>query len=225
MEKFLSNPVFGILVYISTYALGCWIKGKVKSNLFNPLVFAATFVILLILFTPLTLEALQAGGSIITLFIAPATICLALRIHQQWDLLKTDFLPVLVGCFVGSAAAIGSIWGMCRIFLIDETITASLLPKSVTTAIAIELSEKVGGIGAITLTAVVFTGILCSLVSPLLLKLLKLKDPVSTGVAFGVSGHAVGTSRALEIGDTQGAMGGISLCLAGIITSILFLFF
>jgi putative effector of murein hydrolase len=116
-----------------------------------------------------------------------------------------------------------SIWGLCRFFDVDKIITISMLPKSVTTAIAMELAEKHGGLAGIAIPAVIISGVFSAFVSPFFIKSLKLKDPVAAGVAMGASGHAICTSVALEIGETQGAMSGIAIGVMGLFTSIIFL--
>lgn len=224
MEMLIAKPVFGIILSIVAYYAGTWIRRKTGSALANPLVIAAILIILLIQLTPIDLAGYQAGGQIIGLFVVPATTVLALQIHRQWALLKANILPVVAGCLAGSVTSIASVWGLCKAFAIDEVLTASLMPKSVTTAIAVELSERAGGLGALTVAAVIITGTVSALLAPVFVKWFKLEDSVSLGAAMGTSGHALATSRAVEYGETEGAMSGIALTLTGIITSLLFTF-
>lgn len=224
MEAILYNPLTAIVACIAAYAVGCLIRDKTKSPLANPLVIATALLILLLSFSPLSLEEFQAGGRFITMFIVPATTVLALQIARQWKLLGANILPLLGGCLAGSVTSIVSVWGMCKLFSIDEALTASLMPKSVTTAIALDLSGRAGGIGALTVSAVILTGILSAILSPTLLRLFKLRSPVAAGTAIGASGHAIGTARALEIGEVEGAMSGIALSVSGILTSVLYVF-
>ena len=137
---------------------------------------------------------------------------------------NSDWLPILVGCVVGSASSMGSILLLCRLFGLDAAMTASLLPKSVTTPIAISVSQAHGGIGPITVVAVLITGIFGSIAAPLLIKLFRVKDPMTAGLAIGASSHAVGTSKALELGETEGAMSGLAIGVCGLITVVLSLF-
>ncbi len=225
METLLFHPFFGIIITIIFYAAGTYIRKKFPSPFLNPLLIATVLLILLFSFTPITLEQYEAGGNVISMFIVPATVVLALSMYFQWDLLKKNILPIIAGCLAGSAASLFSVWGMCRLFEIDEQVRFSLLPKSVTTAIALELSEQKGGIPSITVFAVILTGIISMVLSPFIIRLFRLKNPVAVGVALGTSGHALATTKALEIGETEGAMSGISLVLAGVLTSILFLIF
>jgi putative effector of murein hydrolase len=224
LENLLSLPVCGILVSIICYAIGVRVRKLIPSPLANPMVIANILIILVITLSPLTLEQYMAGGRVITMFIVPVTVILALRIYRQRALLRANAIPILAGCIAGSAASLFSVLLLCRLFVIDKAITVSLLPKSVTTAIALELAQKNGGIPEIAATAVIITGVCGAAFSPFFVKLFRLKDPVATGLACGVSGHAIGTAAALELGETQGAMGGIAISLAGIITSLIFLF-
>ncbi|MDR1239812.1 MAG: LrgB family protein [Treponema sp.] len=223
MDYLLSLPVCGILISIACYAIGVKVRKLLPSPLTNPLVIANALVILVIALTPLTLEQYMVGGNMITMFIVPVTVILALRIYRQRALFRANALPILAGCVVGSAASVFSVLWLCRVFSIDKAITVSMLPKSVTTAIALELAQKNGGIQGIAATAVIITGVFSAAFSPFFVKLFRLKDPVAAGVAFGASGHAIGTASALELGETQGAMAGVSISLMGIITSLIFI--
>ena len=225
MEQILSLPAAGILLCIGAYFTGLLIRRLVPHPLANPLAIANVIIILVIVFTPLTTEQFLAGGGAISLFIVPATAILGLRIYNQRAVLRANFIPLIAGCAAGSAASLLSVRILGRLFRLDDHIILSLLPKSVTTAIAIDLSSAQGGLTGITVSSVIITGIFSAFVSPYLIKALKLKDPVAAGVAMGASGHAICTSVALEMGETQGAMSGIALGLMGIITSIFFVLF
>jgi putative effector of murein hydrolase len=223
MDYLLSLPACGILVSIACYLIGIQARKLFPSPLTNPMVIANVLIILALVFSPLTLEQYMAGGNVITLFIVPVTVILALRIYRQRALFRANAVPVLAGCAVGSAASVFSVMWLCRVFSIDEVLAMSLIPKSVTTAIALELAEKNGGIPGITAAAVIVTGVSSAAFSPFFVKIFRLKDPVAAGVAFGASGHAIGTASALELGETQGAMAGIAISLMGIITSLIFM--
>jgi len=225
MELLFNNPIVGLSVSILGYGIGAWVKKKTGSSLANPLAIGSILVILLINLSPLSLESYQVGGSILTMFLVPVTTILALYIYEQWRLLKENAIPVLCGCVSGSVASIVSVVVLCRVFNIEEALTASLLPKSVTTAIALELSETVGGLVPITVSAVILTGIMSAVASPIIIKTLRLDDPIAIGTAIGTSGHAIGTARALEYGKTEGAMSSIALVLSAVITSSLFVVF
>ena len=139
--------------------------------------------------------------------------------------MKRYFIPVLAGCLAGSLTSMLSAWGLCRLFGLNDSLTASMIPKSVTTPIAMEVSGKLGGVPSITVAAVVVTGIFGAALSPLLVKLFRVRNPVAAGVAIGTCSHAAGTSRALEMGEVQGAMSGISIGVSGLLTVLIALLF
>ena len=152
------------------------------------------------------------------MFLAPATACLAAAIYTRINILKKYWLPILVGCAAGSAASMGSVYGMCRLFGLDDSLTVSLIPKSVTTPIAVSIAEPAGGVVPVTVVAVIGTGILGSILAPYLIRIFRISDPVAAGLAIGASSHAVGTSKAIEIGEVEGAMSGLAMGICGIIT-------
>lgn len=221
-DSLLSHPYFGIVLSVAAYAAGSLIKAKARTPLANPLLIATAIIALLIECTPLTLEQYRSGGAVITLFILPATAALALQINRQWEALRANAIPVAGACVVGGAASMASVWTLCRVFGIDGVVMASLLPKSVTTAIAIDLSAGAGGIPSLTVSAVILTGMTSAILSPFLIRMFRLRNSVANGIAIGASGHAVGTARALEIGGTEGAFSGIALGLSGIATSVIY---
>jgi putative effector of murein hydrolase len=225
LDQLLSLPVFGIIVTIACFALGVQIKKLAPYPLVNPLFIANILLILVICLTPITMEQYMKGGNIIQLFVVPATTILAVKIYHQRALFKANVIPIIAGCIAGSAASLLSVMALCRIFKIDEIVTASLLPKSVTTAIALELSNTHGGLVGLTISAVILTGMFCVAAAPFFIKVFKLKDPVAAGVAMGASGHAIGTSAALELGETEGAMSGLAMGIMGIITSVIYVLF
>ncbi|MDR1419165.1 MAG: LrgB family protein [Treponema sp.] len=222
MDYLLSHPVCGILTSVACFGVGVLVRRALPSPFTSPLVIANILVILIIVFTPLTLEQYEAGGNIIIMFMVPVTVILALRIYRRRAALMANIIPITLGCAAGSAASLFSTWGLCRLLGVDGEAAASLLPKSVTTAIALELAEKNGGIAGIAAPAVIITGIFSAVFSPFMIKALRLGDPVAAGVAMGASGHAIGTAAALELGETEGAMSGIAIGLMGIITSLIF---
>ena len=224
MTSILYLPIFGIIVTIACYTIGLSVK-KLVPSLATPIVTANILIILILVYTPLTIEQYMAGGNIIVMFIGPVTVILALKIYNQRDQLKANIIPILAGCIVGSSASLFSVWFFSRLFSLDSIITMSILPKSVTTAIAIELSEKGGGIESLTISIVIITGIISATFSPFFVRVFKLKDPVAVGVAMGASGHAIATATAIQLGETEGAMSGLSIPIMGIVTSIIWIFF
>ena len=224
MVEWTNSPFFGVALSVLAFWIGVKIQKKTGLVVCNPLLIGVILVIGLLLALGIPYENYDQGGSLINLFLSPATACLAVAIYSKVQLLKENWLPILVGCTAGSITSMGSIYLMCRLFRLDEAVAASLIPKSVTTPIAVSISENLGGIQAITVVAVILTGILGSILAPVLIKLFRVKDPVAAGLAIGACSHAVGTSRALELGETEGAMSGLAIGICGILTVIFSLF-
>ena len=221
MSDFFASPFFGVALSIACFWVGVKLQKRCKLVICNPLLVAAVLVICILLIFHIPYADYNQGGDLITLFLSPATACLALSIYNKIQLLRKNWLPVLVGCTVGSLVSMGSVLLMCRLFALDEAVTASLLPKSVTTAIAVGIAEAHGGISPLTVVAVAITGIFGSMIAPLLTRLLRVKNPLAAGLAIGTCSHAMGTSKALELGETEGAMSGLAIGVSGLITVLI----
>jgi predicted murein hydrolase (TIGR00659 family) len=218
MKELCNNPFFGITLSIAGYWIGSALQKKTRILLFNPLFAAPLMIIAVLLIFKIPYEYYNTGGSLIGMFLFPATACLGVSIYSRFELLKKNWLPVLAGCIAGSIASMVSVWGLCRLFALDDSLTYSLIPKSVTTPIAMEISSGHGGIVPVTVLAVILTGIVGSLLSPWLVKLLRLKNPLIVGLSIGACSHVGGTSKALEMGEAEGSMSGLAIGLCGIIT-------
>lgn len=224
-EQFFSTPFFGLAVSVVCWCFAGWLQKKTKLLVCNPVLVTALLVIAVLLVLDVPLAHYNAGGDIIKLMLGPATAVLALNIYQQRTILKQHFLPVLLGCFAGSLASILFVLLLCKLFAADAAFAASMMPKSVTTAIALGIAENAGGIPGLTAAAVVITGVEGAMLAPLFANVFHITDPVAEGVAIGACSHAIGTSKAMEIGSLQGAMSSIAICVCGIITSVLVMFF
>ena len=201
MAELTSSPFFGIALSIIAFSIGVWIQKKTGLVVCNPLIIAIVLVIGVLLLFHIPYEAYNEGGSIINMFLAPATSCLAVSIYTRVELLKKNWLPILVGCTVGS-----------------------LTPKSVTTPIAVGISESHGGLVPVTVVAVIITGIMGSILAPWLIRIFRVKDSMTAGLSIGACSHAVGTSKAIELGETEGAMSGLAIGICGILTVVFSLF-
>lgn len=213
-----------IVLTLGAYQLGLWCQKKWKSPLCNPILIAVLLVMGFLLATGISNGAYQEGTALFGWLLTPATVCLALPLYRQVRVLKRSLPGILLGVAAGTVTSLLSVFGLCRLFGLDNTLTVSLLPKSITTAMGMVLSDLNGGIQSISAAAIIITGILGSLFGSALCKLLRLKDPVSQGVAFGTASHVIGTSRANELGQLQGAVSSLSLAVAGILTAVLFPF-
>lgn len=225
MNELLYSPFFGLLLTTAVYAVGVKIQKKTGLVICNGLVLAALMVIAVLLAFEIPYEAYGAGGSLINLLLTPATVCFAVTIYRRLEVLKKNLLPVLAGCAAGAVASVSSVWVLCRLFGLDRTLTMSLLPKSVTTPIATALAQSNGGIIAITAASVIFAGILGNLAAPLMMRLLRVEDPVEVGLGIGACSHAVGTAKAMELGETEGALSSVAIGLCGVLTTLLALVF
>ncbi|GMO62137.1 MAG: LrgB family protein [Treponemataceae bacterium] len=226
-DYLINLQVFGIIVTLAAYFVGVRIYKLFPCPLTHPMVIADALIICMLQFTNVTAEQYLSGAGILITLIVPATVVLALKVYRQRTMLREYALPIFAGCIAGAAASLVTVFALCticsRFVAIDNALTMSLLPKSVTTAIAMELAAKHGGISGLAIAAVLLTGVSSAACMPFCIKKLHLSDRIARGVAMGASGHAVGTAAAIELGETEGAMSGIALTLTGIITSILFL--
>ncbi|MCI6569327.1 MAG: LrgB family protein [Dysosmobacter sp.] len=224
MSALTGSVYFGAGLSIIAYWIGVKIQKKTGLVVCNSLLIAGLLIVAVLKLTGISYEDYNQGGSIITLFLAPATACLAVTIYSKIDLLKKYWLPVAAGCLAGTLVSMGSILLMCRLFGLDHEMTMSLLPKSVTTPIATAVAGGHGGIVSIAVAAVIFTGILGNLTAPLLIRLFRVKEPLAVGLGLGACSHAIGTAKALELGETQGAMSGLAMGLCGLLTAVVALF-
>ncbi|UHR02602.1 LrgB family protein [Peptoniphilus sp. GNH] len=221
METFIKTPYFGILLSIFTYILGGWISKKIKNPLFNPLLLAMFMCIGILKIFKIEYEDFNVGGQYITFLVAPATVALVVNLYKNLDLLIKNIVPVIIGVFVGAMTSVLTIYAGAKIFGWSQELKYSLVPKSLTTAIGTALSGEYGGIVSITVVSIVLTGIMGAAIAPTLLKIIKVEDPVAKGISIGTTAHAVGTSRALQMGEVEGGMSGLAIALAGFISVII----
>lgn len=224
MEAVLNSAYFGIALCIGTYLLGVRIQKKTGWLLANPLIIAVLLCVGVIVLFDIPLAWFTKGGSIIQMMLGPVTALLALGIYNQRTVLKEYFVPVLAGCLAGSVTSIVSVLGLCHVFGVDKAVTAALMPKSCTTPIALSIAESHGGLAAIAAFAVLIAGITGALCAPLFAKWFGIKDPVAQGLATGACSHALGTTRAREMGEVQGAVSSVAIGVCGLISVVLSLF-
>ena len=224
MEALYTSPYFGVALSVIAFGAGVRIQQKTKSALCNPLIIAIVLIIGVLLVFKIPYDSYNNGGEIINMFLAPATACLAVSIYTKLSILKKYWLPIIVGCIAGSLASMASVYGMCRLFRLDQSLTMSMLPKSVTTPIAVSVAQAHGGVVPVTVVAVIFTGILGSIAAPLFIRIFKVSDSVAAGLAIGACSHAVGTSKAIEIGEVEVAMSGLAIGICGMVTVLFSMF-
>lgn len=225
IDMMTSLPLFGLFYSGLCWWFGHFVQKKTGITLCNHLLISTAVGVIGLMALGIPYATYSATASIITSLLAPATAVLALNIYRQRTILRQYFIPVLVGCLVGSLTSLLSILALCNLLLVDPVLTASILPKSVTTAIAMSVAESRGGVAGIAAAGVMVAGLMGPIFAPTFAKLFRITNPVAEGLAIGASSHAMGTTKAIEIGQIQGAMSSISLCICGIMTSILTLFF
>lgn len=218
MNALLTNPMFGILLTIIAFEFGLYVQKRTKLIFMNPLMIAVIVIMLILVLFQIDLEAYQKGGSIINLFLGPATVVLAVPLYQQLHSLKNYFIPIMIGVFVGSMVAMLSTLLCCWLFQFDLELSASLLPKSITTPIGIAVSEELGGIPAITVMSILVTGLFGTIMAEVVFRIFRLKHPIAKGIALGTSSHAIGTTKAIQLGKVEGAMSSLAIGVSGIIT-------
>ena len=220
MSELWASPYFGIALSILAFWAGEKLQKKLKSPFCNPLLIAILIIVIILLVFDIPYDSYNEGGAVINMFLAPATACLAVSIYTKLQLLKENAIPILVGCTAGSLSSMGSVYVLCKLFGLDEAMTASLLPKSITTAIGMGVSEEAGGIVTMTIVSIILTGIIGNIVADGWFKLVGIKEPIAKGLALGTSAHAIGTAKALELGEVEGAMSSLSIAVAGLMTVV-----
>ena len=221
MREVLTNSVyFGVVLTLICYEIGLVIKKKTGFALANPLLIASIIIIGILIFLDMEYEAYQESVQPIRFLLTPATVCLAIPLYRQLTLLKKYPVAILGGISSGVLTTMVSIYLMSLAFGLTHEQYVTLLPKSITTAIGMGVSQKMGGIVTITVVSICITGILGNVIAQVWLKLCKIEDPIAKGLAIGTSAHALGTTKAMEMGEIEGAMSSLSIVVTGILTVI-----
>lgn len=219
MNTFLEQSVFfGVFVSLAAYAVGVFIKNKTKFSLFNPLLISIIITSAVVIFAGIDYDVYYEGAKYISYLLTPATVALAIPLYEQVTVLKKNFKAIIAGIVSGVITGLCSILAMALIFGFTHEQYVTFLPKSITTAIGMGVSEELGGYVSITVAVIIITGVLGSVTAEGFLKLFKITDPCAKGIAIGTASHAVGTSKAMEIGKTEGAMSGLSIVVSGLLT-------
>ena len=215
-----SSLYFGMLVSVGAYMLGVWLKKKTGWAILNPLLVAIIVVIAFLSVFHIEYKEYNRGAVYLSYFLTPATVCLAIPLYKQLELLKKHFVAILTAIISGVFTSAASIFAMSLVFRLDHGTYASLLPKSITTAIGMGISEEVGGMVTVTVVCIIATGIFGNIIGETVFRILGIQDPMAKGLALGTSAHAIGTAKALELGEVEGAMSSLSIAVAGILTVI-----
>ncbi len=211
--------IIGTVLSFVVFKLAVLLYEKVRSPLLNPLMVTVVFIIVLLSAFQIPLESYEQSVQAISFLLGPATVALAFSVYKQRQILKEHFVPIVSGCLVGAIVSMTSAYALCQLFGLGDQMAVSFIPKSVTTPIAIAVSQQLGGITAITVAAVIITGILGAIFAPLMARVFRVRNRVAKGVAIGACSHAVGTTKALEMGELEGAMSGVSIAVSGLLTT------
>jgi len=212
---------FSIGLSICAWMLALWLNKKFKHEVFNPLVIATIVIIAVIYSLNIDYKDYKSGGDFIAFFLGPSTVVLAVPLYKQVGLVKKYFKAIIIGIVAGSLTAILTVVALSKIMFLSQTLEMSIIPRSITTPIGIELSKSLNGIPSITVVAIILSGIIGMLCCDVIFKLFGINNPVAKGVAIGTSSHALGTTKALKKGEIEGSMSGLSIAIAGIVTSII----
>ena len=222
MAEFLQQcGSWGVLATLAAYAAGVWVNRKTGKALFNPLLMGSIFVIVFLSCFGVPYADYKSSAQPVNWLLMPATVSLAIPLYEKLDLLKENAPAIIAGISVGTLVSLGSAFALALAMDLTQEQYATLLPKSVTTAISMDVAAELGGIAALTGAIVIVTGIVGALLAETVCKLFHITDPIAKGVGIGTAAHAVGTSKALQMGEVEGAMSGLSIAVAGVLTAVL----
>ena len=221
MTDFCNNSVyFGVAISLVGYVIGVQLKKKFKLAVLNPLMISIIFVVGVVVLFKLDYPSYKKQAEILNYLLTPATIALAIPLYQQLSLLRKNLLAVICGIISGVFASMSSVLAMSVLFSLSHEDFVTLLPKSITTAIGMGVSEELGGIQTITVAVIIVTGVLGNVIGEGVCKLFRITEPISRGLALGTAAHAIGTAKALEMGEIEGAMSSLSIAVAGLLTVV-----
>lgn len=221
MQEFFSDSVFfGVVISILAYELGVFLKKKLKWAICNPLLIAIVAVIVFLVAFQIPYESYNEGAKYLSYLLTPATVCLAIPLYEQVELLKKYPVAIVAGLVTGVVTSAGCVLVLAALFKLDHATYVTLLPKSITTAIGMGISEELGGYVTITVAVIIITGVLGNIMAETVCRIFKIEEPVAKGIAIGASAHALGTARAMELGEVEGAMSSLSIAVAGLLTVV-----
>jgi predicted murein hydrolase (TIGR00659 family) len=220
MSAIINSPMFGILLTLVAFEIGVLIRQKFKYSFLNPLLIGNVLIVGFLLITGVSLESYNVGGDYISVMLSPATVVLAVPLYRQIQKLQKFWKPILAGIFAGSITAMTCVIVAGKLLGLTKVLTLSLLPKSVTIPMGSVISEQIGGIPSVTIIAITVTGITGAVTAPAVCRFCRIKHKVAQGIAIGTASHALGTTKAMEMGEVQGAMSGLAIGIAGLFTAV-----
>lgn len=219
-EFFSASSFFAVFISLLGYEIGIFLRKKTGVAVFNPLLIAIVFVIGILLAIGMDYGTYDQGSSLLSYFLTPSTVALAVPLYRQFAVLKKHALAILAGILSGVLTSLVSIFLLAVLCRLNHSEYVTLLPKSVTTAIGMSISEELGGIVTITVASIVLTGIFGNMAGDFICRILHIKEKVAVGLAMGTAAHSIGTARAMEMGELEGAMGSLAIVVAGLFTVI-----
>ena len=219
-EFLLESQFFGLFLSLAFFQLARWLHRKAGREVISPLLFATLLCIAVLLVFDIDFEVYNRGAQYLDVLLTPATICLAIPLYRQYELLRRNAVAVLAGSVAGVAAHMAGCLLMLAVFRMEAAEFITLLPKSITTAIGKSLSAELGGYPAITMAAIMITGLFGAPIAPVLLRLFRVRDPLAQGLAIGTASHAAGTSTAVQMGEVQGAASSLAIVVTGLLTVV-----
>lgn len=226
MNQFFQQSMFaGVALSLISYGIGVLLKKKFKLGILNPLLISIIISILVIVIGNIDYDTYNDSSKILSWLLTPATVSLAIPLYEQLPLLKKHFKAVIAGLVAGTLTSLTTVFVLALILGLSHKEYVTLLPKSITTAIGMGVSEELGGYVTITVAVIIVTGVIGNIIGETVCKIFGIKEPISKGLAFGASAHAIGTSKAMELGDIEGAMSGLAIAVSGILTVILASFY
>lgn len=220
MTLLKQSVFFGVTLSLLAYGLGVWLQKRFRLALFNPLLISVAVTIAVLLAAHIDYDTYYDGAKYLSYLLTPATVCLAVPLYEQLPLLRQNWKAILIGVFTGMLVSLVSVLVLSALFGLDHAEYVTLLPKSITTAIGMGISEQLGGYVTITVAVIIITGIFGNVTAATVCRLARITDPIAKGVAIGASAHALGTARAMQMGQTEGAMSSLSLAVTGLLTVI-----
>lgn len=220
-ELFQANPISGMLITIGCYWVGQIIYNKTKWTVLQPILTSSVIIILFLYYAKIPYDVYYQQNMVLNYILPLTAVVLAVPLYRNLNVLKKHALPIFAGIIAGTVATMAAIVVIGKLMGTDENILVSMLPKSATNPIAIEISAIIGGIPSLTVSLVVIAGIFGGIFGPELLKLMRVKNEVAKGIALGSMSHAIGTARAFKEGEVEGSMSSLAMAIAGTLTAIL----
>ena len=221
MDDFFRESLYaGVVLSLATYGLGLVLKRRLKLGLFNPLLISIILTIAVLVACRVSYEAYETGSRYLSWLLTPATVCLAIPLYEKREALVRNARAILLALTAGALTSCATVLALSALLKLDHRTYVTLLPKSITTAIGMGVAEELGGHVTIAVAVIVITGVLGNVLGIGLCRLFRITHPVAKGLAFGASSHAIGTTKAMELGEVEGAMSGLAIAVSGVITVI-----